>query len=217
MDYKDYYKILGIDKKASQDEIKKTYRKLAVKYHPDKNPGNLLSEAHFKEVQEAYSVLSDSDKRAAYDDERWLSGMGTKARYTEPITPAWLVNICVQLNSSLATMDTHRMSQRALQSYILLILEDVHIAILQQYNDTSANHAVINEILKASKKLDVKYLDPIEERLQILAGKDDKMLQSIDDKMEERIRKARWEKLLPYFIIIITLALCLCMYYYGGL
>lgn len=214
---KDYYKILGVPSSASIAEIKKAYRALAFKYHPDKNPDNSLSEAHFKEIQEAYSVISDSNKRAAYDDERWLSGMGKKTKYTEAITPAWLVNVCVQLNASLATMDTHRMSQRALQSYILLILEDAHIAILQQYNDASATHAVINEILIASKKLDVTYLDPIEERLQLLAGKDDEMLQAIDLKMEERIRKARWEKILPYFIIIITLALCLCMYYYAGL
>ncbi len=63
----DYYKILGIDKNASQSEIKKAYRKKAIKYHPDKNPGDGEAETKFKEAAEAYEVLSNPDKRARYD------------------------------------------------------------------------------------------------------------------------------------------------------
>ena len=64
---RDFYQVLGVDKKASSAEIKKAYRKLARKYHPDLNPGDKAAEAKFKEIQEAYSVLSDSKKRAQYD------------------------------------------------------------------------------------------------------------------------------------------------------
>lgn len=67
MDYKDYYKILGVDRKASTDEIRSAYRKLAMKYHPDKNPGDKKAEDKFKEINEAYQVLSDEQKRAHYD------------------------------------------------------------------------------------------------------------------------------------------------------
>ena len=63
----DYYKVLGIDKGASESEIKKAYRKSAIKYHPDKNPGNKDAEAKFKQAAEAYEVLGNSDKRAKYD------------------------------------------------------------------------------------------------------------------------------------------------------
>ena len=68
MDYKDYYKVLGVDKKASQDDIKKAFRKLAVKYHPDKNPGDKKAEEKFKELSEANEVLSDPAKRKKYDE-----------------------------------------------------------------------------------------------------------------------------------------------------
>ncbi|MCR5700501.1 MAG: DnaJ domain-containing protein [Candidatus Saccharibacteria bacterium] len=64
---RDYYEILGVSKSASDDEIKKAYRKLAVKYHPDKNPGDKEAEAKFKEINEAHDVLSDKQKRARYD------------------------------------------------------------------------------------------------------------------------------------------------------
>ena len=64
---RDYYEVLGISKEANQDEIKKAYRTLAKKYHPDMNPGNKEAEANFKEVNEAYAVLSDEDKRQKYD------------------------------------------------------------------------------------------------------------------------------------------------------
>ncbi len=67
MDYKDYYKILEVDKKASKEEIKKQYKKLARKYHPDVNPGNKEAEEKFKAINEAHEVLSDDDKRQKYD------------------------------------------------------------------------------------------------------------------------------------------------------
>lgn len=67
MNYKDYYQTLGVSKDASQEDIKKAYRKLAVKYHPDKNQGNKEAEERFKEVSEAYEVLRDPEKRKKYD------------------------------------------------------------------------------------------------------------------------------------------------------
>jgi len=64
---KDYYEVLGVNRDASDDELKKSYRKLAMKHHPDRNPDNPAAEEHFKEAKEAYEALSDDQKRAAYD------------------------------------------------------------------------------------------------------------------------------------------------------
>jgi curved DNA-binding protein len=67
MDYKDYYQILGVDRKASEEDIRKAYRDLAKQYHPDRNPNDKQAEERFKEINEAYQVLSDSKKRSLYD------------------------------------------------------------------------------------------------------------------------------------------------------
>lgn len=76
----EYYKILGVDKTASADEMKKAYRKLALKYHPDKNPGDKEAEAKFKEINEAYAVLSDEKKRKEYD---MYGAAGFQQRYSQ--------------------------------------------------------------------------------------------------------------------------------------
>jgi molecular chaperone DnaJ len=75
---RDYYEVLGVQKNASKDDIKKAYRKLAIQYHPDKNPGNKEAEEKFKEATEAYEVLADDQKKAAYDQFGFagVEGMG---------------------------------------------------------------------------------------------------------------------------------------------
>jgi curved DNA-binding protein len=82
MQYQDYYKTLGVERNADEDTIKKSYRKLAMQYHPDRNPGNPQAEDHFKQINEAYQVLSDPQKRARYDQlgqsyNQWQQRGGT--------------------------------------------------------------------------------------------------------------------------------------------
>ena len=83
---RDYYEVLGVQKNANADEIKKAYRKAAIQYHPDKNPGDKQAEEKFKEAAEAYDVLSNPDKRARYDQfgHAGMSGAAGGSRSTRP-------------------------------------------------------------------------------------------------------------------------------------
>jgi len=82
----DYYQVLGVNRKASEEEIRKAFRKLALKYHPDRNPGDKQAEERFKEINEAYEVLSDSQKRSRYDQlgdsySRWQQSGGAPGNF----------------------------------------------------------------------------------------------------------------------------------------
>ncbi len=101
-------------------------------------------------------------------------------------------------------------SESAAKAYILLILTDSHLGVLQQHADKAANDTIITELLKAAKKLEVKYLDEIEQRLIILANDDQEMLRAIDVKMEERIRQARRETIVTLFLFCWLHLRCVC-------
>ncbi len=213
MAIKDHYRTLGVSPKAKIGDIKKAYRDLAKQFHPDKNPDNKFAEARFLEIHEAYSVLSDDDSRAFYDNERWLSGISNKKEVI--VTPEWLLARCKELNTSLQEMDLHRISYKALQEYLLLILEDAHIGILQEYNNEPINSAVVNECLLSCQQLHFSYLQPIIERLKIIAQPYPQLLNDVIGFEKQKEDNARFEKLFPYIIIIITLCLCVMMYFYG--
>src|SRR5664280_1238034 len=98
---RDLYEVLGVAKGANADEIKKAYRKLARRYHPDVNPGNPEAVKRFREIQEAHAVLSDADKRAQYDQFGTVGEAGAPGGPASPTVPNW--SYCARLSASEST------------------------------------------------------------------------------------------------------------------
>ena len=184
-----------------------------MQYHPDKNTDNPYTAARFIEIQQAYQTLCNTRSRTNYDDERWMAGMDKNVNHHDVVSPAWLLDISKKLNQSLAKMDTHRISQGALAEYILLILSDAHIGVLQQ-QDEFKNTEIITQIIQATRWLEPKYLSPIINRLSIIAAKTE-LHSTITKYAIARKREAFREQLFPYIVLVITLALCVVMYFYG--
>jgi curved DNA-binding protein CbpA len=212
---KDYYTILEVHPSATQQEIKRAHRRLAFKYHPDTAQHNTYTEIHFREIQEAYAVLSDEVKRRRYDEERWLSGMSNRTRHQHIVTPLWILKEAQRLGRHMSTVDTYRMSHSALSDYIFLLLSDSHMAILQQADEREINKQIINELLKASANLKYQYMDAIAARMVQLAGTDNELHASIYAHVRGRRHESTWEKYLPLIIAVITLLLVVVMWWWG--
>ncbi|MBL7682810.1 MAG: DnaJ domain-containing protein [Flavipsychrobacter sp.] len=209
---KDYYKTLELLPSATADEVKKAYRTLAFKYHPDTNPDNTFAHSHFLEIQEAYGVLSHEHKRRKYDEERWLNGMSSRTKEQQIISPEWILLEARKLHTHMKTVDTYRMSHSALYDYIMLLLGDSHMAILQQ--DAVMNTAIVNELLHSTHHLKHQYMLPLADRMAKLVPADNELLHAIYKQQRRSYRQAVWEKYLPVIIILTTLLLCCLMIIY---
>jgi len=211
----DHYRTLQVHPAASQLEIKKAYRQLAIKYHPDKNPGNHFVTDHFKAINEAYAILSDTQKRSRYDEERWLSGMGNRLHEQLVITPAWILKQCEKLRDHMINIDSYRMDHRALHDYIFLMLSDINMSILHENTSKEINSQIINALLISVRRIKATHLDSIVKRLLQLADDDNNTIQEIRNFSKERHQNARINKYLPVMILVLTILLCLAMYIYG--
>lgn len=212
---KDYYQILGVAPAATADEIKKAYRTLAFKYHPDQNPDSQFAEAQFKELQEAYATLSNKIKKQKYDEERWLSGMSTRAKDKQDITPQWILHESKKLTKHMMQIDTYRMSHRSLAAYIELLLSDAHMAVLEKEGNNEINEEIIKEVLVATRNLQYQYLSEISGRLHKLAHNNTDLSSFIETSIKARKKADSWDKYMPLFVIVIAILLCVVMYVYA--
>ncbi len=210
----DYYKILEVSSDANAEEVKKAYRKLALKYHPDTNTENDYDGHYFSQVQEAYSVLGNEIKRLRYDEECWLAGMANRSLQSEQITPDWILKEAINLNQHMASVDVFRMSHSALKDYVFQLLNDSHMALLAEKEERSVNEGIVRMLLGSVTGLKYEYLLPVTERLFLLANDDTTLKLAIDEMLKDRKRRVLWERCLPYVIGLVTLLIVLCMYFW---
>ena len=155
---KDYYEILEITHNASAEEIKNAYRRLALKYHPDKNNGDSSAEAKFKEIVVAYEVLSDPGEKRRYDNQysrnNERSGTDNKSgNYGKPLTPDLILNLASDLKNQVKNTDRAKVNQRRLFDLIEGILSEEHLQILLNSPNKSVNKKIALEVVECCKPL----------------------------------------------------------------
>ncbi len=205
---KDYYKILEVAPNASAGDIKKSYRRLAIKHHPDKNNGNKVSEAHFKEVLEAYRVLSDEKSRSDYNfrtNANNYNGTGQKPKGPAPVTAQTLLHQTIELKKKVTLLDPYRMNKVAVFQQIEHLLSRQNLAMLKQQNDVRINKKIIDEILVCARYLPYVYVEKICFQLAAIAGTDNGTYQRIYQFSKQVRLQTYWNKYKVIGAIVLTL------------
>src|SRR3954470_9264876 len=158
---KDYYKILELPTTATLQEVKRSFRRLAQQYHPDKNDGSHMAAAQFREIQEAYQTLSDPKKREAYHYQRWYVRSTGKPFARVPLTPTHILQECRLLQQYVASMNMFHLQFDAVSSHIRELLNENAMGLLLEQNDVAINHAIIQSVLTSIQPLPQKYFIPI--------------------------------------------------------
>ena len=214
MSSKDYYQLLGVKPNASPEEIKRSYRRLALKYHPDKNPGDPLAEAAFKDIVEAYDILSDEKKREDYHYKRFYT---YNYKYTEvpPVTPQLILNDAVNLQKLVEKVDPFRMNSDALLFQLQQILSPENLSLLQNEKQANINNAIIEALLVACKPLQYHYSEIVAEQLYVLANGNHGLEKKITEFLNTQRKKDTWRRYKVVAAIIAAILLCLIIFLIG--
>lgn len=212
---KDYYKILELPTTASHQEIKRSFRRLAQQYHPDKNNGSHMAAARFREIHEAYQVLSDPKKREAYHYQRWYVRSTGKPFASAPLTPAHILQECRILEKYVASMNIFHIRFDAVSLHIRELLTPNAIGILHERKDTVITREIIQSVLTSAHPLPKRYFIPVAELLLKLAGDDATAQSTIEQALMEKKQRHMWDKYKWVVMLIITATICWLMYRYG--
>ena len=211
----DYYKLLGVLPNATTDEIKKAYRQLALKYHPDRNPGDKNSEAFFKKVTEAYTILSDPEERENYNWERkenqqTSSSQSQNQKRREPkqeaqMTPQVILAIFLDIRKKVTGVDKSKINQSILFNSLTDLLSTNNINFLLAFGDTKTNNQIINETISCCKSLSYPYVERIAPKLAQLAGSNNDLIQKIFSFNKQQKYLSYWTRYKGVTIIAVII------------
>ena len=220
MPSRDYYVVLNVQPQASPEEIKIAYRKLALQYHPDRTGGNTHSEALFKEINEAYGVLSNQQKRDEYNRLRDAYYSRAATNYTQktqrtkpPVTGKTVLFQSTHLREIVENANPFAINTDSLFAKIESILSDAHIHILLYENKRVITSRVLHEILISCKPLPQNYFNAITPKLYRLAGNDAIMRNSVQQAIKQKKQDYFWQKYKFWWVLIVTLIICLLIYF----
>ena len=227
MPSRDYYVVLNVQPGASFEEIKKAYRKLALKYHPDRNAGNIHTEALFKEINEAYRILSNEQKRDDYNrlrnsqaSERTSTYRNTStanrqqsARPKAVVTGKSILYSINQLRTRLDKSNPFNVDVDSLITRIDSLLSEGNINILLFENNRSITSQVVQETIICSKPLPADYFQMLLPKLLKLAGADIPMQSAVHAAVRQKKQDLFWQKYKFLWVILVTVIFLLLIYF----
>jgi molecular chaperone DnaJ len=213
MSGQDYYKILEVSHSASLPDIKKSYRRLALKYHPDKNNGNKVFEAKFKEIHEAYKVLSDERKRLDYNRKNFNRHQNVQKKPTAaPVSAVTILHRSKELIKKVRQMDPDRMNKEALYHQLQNIHSAYNIAILKAENNMVINRQIVANTLDVTKHLDYESSAKIATLLRSYTATDSESSKLIVEFLKRHKLHSLWNKNKLAVAFVVAVIFCLLIF-----
>lgn len=208
MPRKDYYQVLGITPSASQAVIKQAFRRLVMRYHPDKNPSPAAA-AVFREISEAYAILGNPGSRRSYDQQRWQEISATTVIITDPQV---LLQHCRELAKKVEQYDPLRIDRDKLYFELNHFLSAYHLQLLETQAGPSLNQEILETLLRAAQPLEYaskRLLEPVLSRLaEPSASGQDLLRQFMQSARNQRL----WARFTIPAVLFLTLLACLLIY-----
>jgi curved DNA-binding protein CbpA len=212
---KDYYKILELEPSASLPEIKKAYRRLALQFHPDKNPGDAYAAAQFTVIKEAYEVLTNPSKKEFYLQQRWYNQSTGRRKTQTPVNPVSILKLALELDKYVMRLDHFRMDKQGLQEYMLELVNDDTIEKLNSFNEEATNDTIVDILLRCMKPLPLVLARPLYKQLgKIAASPVIQKKRSDQSRLKEKNNKRERYKI--WMILILVVLFCLIIFFFGG-
>jgi len=209
MAVKDYYKTLGISPQSGIPEIRRAYRRLAMQYHPDKNQDSPQATAQFREIQEAYHILSDPLLREKYHQERWLNRATGRKFEEPPLTPYAILLKAVELDRYMSRQDPFRTDRDGLLAYMQSVLSNDALTLLQKHGDTPLNNRIAALFLHAGRILDFNQVKIIGIRITELAPERAK---DVERWINASKREMYWRRYKGWVALILAVLLSAFIY-----
>lgn len=211
MHQKNYYSILQVAPKASLIEIKKAYRSLARKFHPDVNKNDALAAQHFIEIKEAYEILSNSIKRKHYDQELLQRNAYSHVATDSVVSPHQILKQTEDLKRFIKTLNQRAVNNDALTDFVLSILHEDTVRMLQR--DKELNKQIIENILEATSSIVAPrlFFEIAERLLSLNLDTESGLYLKIKEEMAKRELIERQNKMLPIAAMIIVLIIIIIM------
>lgn len=215
---KDYYQILQVSPNATAEEIKKSYRRLAFKYHPDKNLDDALTEAVFRQIIEAYEVLSDPVKRDDYNKKTFsvYSNYHQQKKSYKPVTSESILKECIELSRLVSRMNAFKINRDALLFSLQNILSPLHISVLKEENNRELKENILHHLIKNATPLQEIQIKKLSSLLLQIADDNKELQIKLGTFFRQKKREEIWNRYKFLVVIIITLVLCFIIHNLRG-
>lgn len=209
-----YYALLGVSHQADLVEIKAAYRKLVMKFHPDKNENNQEHTDLFLQIQQAYEVLSHPSRRKNYDEKLFYSGLKSKSKQVA-YDFNWLFNQLEDLQIHVSKLDEYSLNQAALSDYVLSLISLPQFEFVFHEVDVNQRKVINEKMLMVLQKLELKHLDSILTKLRIVYMKYENMIDVFEVFYALKKRQKRLSSLRPWLVLCVVGFLCWLMVLYA--